>query len=73
MTKENATIATAEAARQKAGALPENQVISDALLTGAKETLAELRPTLVKNKQHKAILDKVDTAMKEIDIALSIR
>jgi hypothetical protein len=73
MTKENATIAAAESARQKAGTMQENQVISDALLTGAKETRAQLRPTLVKNKQHKAILDKVDTAMKEIDTALSIR
>jgi hypothetical protein len=73
MAKESTEIAAAETARKKAGSMPENQLVSDALLTGAKEVLAELRPTLVQNKQHKTILAKVDSAINEIGLALSIR
>jgi hypothetical protein len=70
--KERAAIAEAEKTRATSGAVQESQLVSDALLTGANEVLAELRPTLVKNKQAK-VLDLVDTAIKEIDAALKTR
>ncbi len=70
--KERAAIAEAQKARSTAGAIQENQLVSDALLTGTNEVLAELRPTLVRNKRDK-LLELVDTAIKEIDAALKLR
>jgi hypothetical protein len=65
-------IAAAEKARNNAGVMQEKQQASDRLLAGARKMLLELRPTLVQNKQNK-IVGHVDTAVKEIGIALSIR
>ena len=71
-TKEKAVIAQVDAVVKKSPALHEPQAASDTQLAKAAEVLAELRPTLVKNKQQN-VLGHVDKAIKEIKIALKIR
>ena len=70
--KEKAAVAAAEETAKRIPVLHERQPASDAQLRKAATLLAETRASLIRYKQHK-VLAHVDTALKEIDLALKIR
>jgi hypothetical protein len=70
--KENAAVAQAEAAAKLAPMLREPQPASDLQLRQAGKLLVEVQASLAEHKQ-KPALGHVDTAIKEIGIALNVR
>lgn len=70
--RENAVAGRAEIAARRTPAVHEPQAVSDAQLRMAGELLAQVRPMLVTHKQ-KRVLGHVDTAIKEITLALKVR
>jgi hypothetical protein len=70
--QEEKAMETAKAIAQKSATVHENQAVSDKQMQLAAKALANVRPTLINNKQKK-ILEHVDNAIKEIAIALKIR
>jgi hypothetical protein len=68
----DAAVALADKAAKATKMFHEPQPASDAALRGAAGTLLEMRKTLAERKQPK-VLGHVDTAIKEINIALKIR
>jgi hypothetical protein len=71
-SNDKAVVKGAEVTATKTPKIHENQAASDAQLHQAGKLLAQVRPTLVTHKQTK-VLAHVDTAIKEIGIALKIR
>ena len=69
---EDAVAATAKQLAKASGTVHELQSVSDARLKKAVVALAEVRPTAVQLKQ-KNLLNNIDTALKELNIALKIR
>jgi hypothetical protein len=69
---EDAVAGAAKLAAKGAATVHELQSVSDARLKKALLGLAEVRPTPVQLKQ-KNVLNHVDTAIKELNIALKIR
>jgi hypothetical protein len=65
-------VATAKAAAKQAPQMHEKQTVSDAQMDRAREVLLVVRDVLAKNKQVK-VLEDVDNAIKEINIARKIR
>jgi hypothetical protein len=68
----DAAVALADKAAKTMKMFHEPQPASDAALRGAAGTLLEVRKVLAEHKQPK-VLGHVDTAIKEINIALKIR
>jgi hypothetical protein len=70
--QDKAVVKGADATAKRTPVLHEGQGASDAQLRQAAQILAQVRPTLAANKQSK-VLPHVDTAIKEIGIALKVR
>jgi hypothetical protein len=68
----NAVVASASSAARNTPQLHERQPVSDAQLRKAELLLAQVRATLARNNQSQ-VLRHVETAIKEIAIALKIR
>ncbi len=69
---EDAVTGAAKQAAKGAAVVHELQSVSDARLKKAAVTLAEVRPTAVQMKQ-KNVINHLDNALKELNIALKIR
>lgn len=72
MAQQVAAVKTAIEEAKQTKALHERQKLSDSQLRAAHKLLAKVKPTFVAHKQKK-LLEIVDSAMKEINIALQIR
>ena len=70
--KEKTAVAAAEETAKRIPVLHERQPASDAQLRKAATLLTETRASLARHKQHK-VLAHVDTALKEINMALQVR
>jgi hypothetical protein len=70
--QDKAVVKATDAATKRTPALHELQVASDLQMRQAGQILLQIRPTLAANKQNR-VLPHVDTALKEIGIALKIR